>query len=175
MSLKSRSPEISEYCALLAPVPERHLVSGIETLAKHGQVWFGSDTIDVFEELKQNGAKSFVALIYASISKYRVAPSQTHVTWVGRYVGYAAAIPGSLPEYRPTTTETDTDFKLWWKLDFLRRLDDSDSLPMHKIGAPTSNKRYLPNFAPERPLRVRADNRLLGVVKAWMREQRIIE
>lgn len=92
--------------ALLVPVPEEHLESGLDICRKQGKVAFGSRMFEVFQELDAMlDGKPCPVLIYASWPKTPL-PVAT-VTWSGTYVGHVHSRGGQHPDkmkYRPPTT-----------------------------------------------------------------------
>lgn len=163
--------EISDDIAFLAPVPESYIKSGFEALQQRRCVCFGSDATHFFTGLeKMLQAKSCATFLYASR-----ANSPLSVTWVGRYIGHLTPKNRTLPVCIPEAARQDSPFASWWKLDFLTPLPEDDWFPIHKLFSDSSDKHFSDSFAPRAPVRVHAEERLLGVVKAWMREQGIIE
>jgi len=92
--------------ALLVPVPEEHLESGLQVCLDQGKVAFGSRLFEVFRELDAMlDGKPCPVLIYASWPKFHL-PVPT-VTWRGTYVGSIEVQAGRHPDgmrYRPPTT-----------------------------------------------------------------------
>ncbi|MBE9013697.1 hypothetical protein IQ250_26260, partial [Pseudanabaenaceae cyanobacterium LEGE 13415] len=94
--------------ALLAPVPEIHLISGLEAIAAQldsdesssddtPKVAFGTMDFELFAEVeKARSGKAIEVLIYASHAKGD-QPLNPEVTWRGLYVGYVGLRRGRYP------------------------------------------------------------------------------
>lgn len=108
--------------AILAPVPELHLTSGLEAIAAQldsndllsdhvPKVAFGSMDFELFGEVeKLRGGKAIEIFIYASQAKGE-QPLNPETTWRGLYVGNVASRRGRYPGksiYRPQSTAADT-------------------------------------------------------------------
>src|SRR2546428_8326838 len=99
-------PEVARHIALLAPVPLRHLGSGLVVCDREGRVAFGSAAFDVFHRLDSERHELLVDVyIYASHADI-VRPE---VSWRARYVRFVAGVFGGVHELgmklRPPTTE----------------------------------------------------------------------
>jgi hypothetical protein len=148
--------------ALLAPVPQEHLESGLKTLEEFGEVAFGSRAWEFFRELdaKRDG-KPVDAYIYASHSDKFGAPK---VRWLGRYIGFVLAEDAARLDqlkYRPSSTlEAAGDkvghWALYWKLDQLELIDSDKAIEMNRFIGMNSKKAYVKSFMPEGPLMIEA-------------------
>jgi hypothetical protein len=102
--------QLTADVALLTPVPEHHLLSGLHQCEDTGFVAFGSDAGMVLSELKQLVDADHPAdiLFYASESA-SVGPPQA--TFRGRFVDYDGAVGGKAKaawqKHRPPSTATD--------------------------------------------------------------------
>jgi hypothetical protein len=103
--------------AILAPVPEEHLLSGLETLATQldaddlppdhvPKVAFGSMDFEVFGAAeKLRDGQAIEVLIYASHAKGD-QPLNPQVTWHGLYVGSVGLVAVAIP-VKALSTEID--------------------------------------------------------------------
>jgi hypothetical protein len=126
--------------ALLAPVPEEHLLSALDTVEREGQVAFGSKSWELFDKLD-----SFLAgqdcdvLIYASDPSRPINPPT--VTWVARYLSTSLAVNGAWPQ--PTHAR-----KLYSNLNHIRvRSFVLSGAPFHAHAAETSQLQFPRNRA----------------------------
>lgn len=147
--------------ALLAPVPEAHLISGKECCVQHGRVAFGSDDFQLFRELeawlnKPPKRASCQVLIYASHSS--APPSGVpRVTWTASYERSEERQVGTPPTdmFRPLTTKGEK-WAVYWEVADLRALAKDEWLPIHLLQGKGSGKKYAKSFRPEGPLIVDA-------------------
>ncbi|SHG79418.1 hypothetical protein [Bradyrhizobium erythrophlei] len=149
--------------ALLAPIPEEHLVSGIETLSHAGKVAFGSKSWEVFNKVDAilAGGECDV-LIYVSDAVRPISPPT--VTWSARYLGSSLAINGAHKDgmkYRPATTDNyPSDNKghwvLFWEVDNLRRLQSP--IKISQVRGFEKPQRYLTGFIPRGPMLIQAQD-----------------
>lgn len=148
--------------ALLAPVPEIHLYSGVERIASSGRVAFGSMAWKLFRELQGLSEGQHVdAYLYASKSKKFGPPK---VRWKGRYVRYVEAVNGSHPDgmiYRPQSTQENVSdntghWAVFWELDVLEELGKEEAIPMSLFRGLHSKKSYVSSFRPEGPILIEA-------------------
>ncbi len=151
--------------ALLAPVPEEHLISGLEAIAAQldsdelpaghlPKVAFGSMSFEVLAEVeKLRGGKSVEVLIYASHTKGE-QPLNPEVTWRGLYVGCIQSRRGRYPGksiFRPTSTTSDRPtWAVFWEVQELERL--KTSIPIGKLTGRSKKTNYQPRFVPEGPV-----------------------
>jgi hypothetical protein len=81
------------YAALLAPVPEVHLLDGLKTVRFYGKAAYGSRSWQVFRELDElRGGDPVPAYLYASHASDNVGPK---VTWEALYIGHVDARNGA--------------------------------------------------------------------------------
>jgi|HigsolmetaAR203D_1030402.scaffolds.fasta_scaffold36484_1 hypothetical protein len=156
------SPSEAPPVALLAAVPEVHLISGREVCAKEGRVAFGSRDFLVFRELESLLAgKSCDVLIYASLAA-NPQPGLPKVTWKAKYARVHNALPdGSPPKgvIRPLTAERNPrenkGWAVYWEVSDLEMLPKSEFIPISQLRG-YSGKNYAKGFRPERPLIIQA-------------------
>lgn len=146
--------------ALLAPVPEEHLFSGMEKCGEAGKVAFGSTDWEVFRTLNELGRSQAVNVyLYASHSSKFGLPK---VRWTARYMGSVEAKAGAHPEgmaYRPASTEKNQadnidHWIVFWEVVQLRPLPKEAAIPMSRFKGFTARKPYLSSFVPKGPLLV---------------------
>jgi hypothetical protein len=151
--------------AILAPVPEMHLVSGLEAIVAQFEsedlppdhlpkVAFGSMDFEVFGEVeKLRSGKAIEVLIYASHAKGD-QPLNPEVTWRGLYTGYVASRRGRYPGksiYRPKSTATDSPtWAVFWEVQELEQL--KTPIPIGSLRAKSKKTNYQSRFIPEVPV-----------------------
>ena len=104
----TKKPPLIDF-ALLAPVPEEHLLTGRDVAAKEGFVAFGSRKWELFREVDRlRQGQEVPVLIYPSHED--VAAKLTFaVAWTGWYSGHVNSKMGAHPDgmkYRPPSTAT---------------------------------------------------------------------
>jgi hypothetical protein len=150
--------------ALLAPVPEEHLISGLEACAEHGRVSFGSRDFLVFQKLDEILQKEpCEVLIYAS---WPIIPlnGPPKVTWRAKYrSSIDARSDGSPPKgvIRPSSTEkypgdNKGHWGIYWEVFEIERLSKEDRIPVSLLKGIGSATTYKTTFIPERPLIIEA-------------------
>jgi len=133
---------VIHHFAILAPVPEEHLVSGMVVAAETGFVAYGTRKWELLREVDNRREGDPVpVLIYPS---HEDVPARDTfvVTWFGWYTGHVDSKNGAHPQgmtHRPeTTAQYAADNKgLWaafWHVESLRRLPPDKRLPISKIG-----------------------------------------
>ncbi|MDA8746186.1 hypothetical protein N9N28_16290 [Rubripirellula amarantea] len=145
--------------ALLAPVPEEHLVSALDVLANQGFVAFGSRKWELFRELDaERGIENVPALIYPSYEHSQ--PALTYqIAWLGWCSGHVEAIGGAHPQgmqHRPQSTlqYADDNKDLWvvfWHVMGLRRLDEVERKPLSSLLSYKSGKYWKAGTPPRGP------------------------
>lgn len=151
--------------AILAPIPEMHLISGLEAIAAQldledlppdhlPKVAFGSMDFEVFGEVeKLRDGKAIEVLIYASHAKGE-QPLNPEVTWRALYVGYVGSRRGRYPGqslYRPKSTATDSPtWAVFWEVQELERL--KTPIPIGHLRGRTKKTNYQARFIPEGPV-----------------------
>jgi hypothetical protein len=137
--------------ALLAPVPEEHLQSGLERCRAEGFVAFGTDTAMVLSELKLLVDQEHPAdiLFYAS----RMSGVLT-ATFRARFVDYEGAVSGKAKpgwaKYRPVSTGTDTNFSSFYLVREFRLLERPIAIAsLNKRG---NKGKFKSNFRPHGPI-----------------------
>lgn len=113
--------------ALLTPVPEVHLMSGLKTCQETGYVAFGTEAGEVLSELRLEVDAEHQAdvLFYASHSL--LGGGAKTVTYRGRFAGYEGAREAKKKgwdKHRPPTTQTDGIWSSFYLVSDLRLLDE---------------------------------------------------
>lgn len=144
--------------ALLAPVPEVHLLDGLTTVRFHGKAAYGSRSWEVFRDLDQlRGDEPVVAYLYASHAAQNVGPK---VTWQALYIGHVDAPNGTYPgnlKYRPeSATRHPADvgghWAIYWHLSDLKPLPIEDWAEIGELRRYRTVKRFGRRFVPEGPV-----------------------
>ncbi|MBL1179200.1 MAG: hypothetical protein FWK01_29775 [Pantanalinema sp. GBBB05] len=151
--------------AILAPVPEMHLVSGLEAIAAQidsdelspGQlpkIALGSMAFELFGEAEQlRAGKAIDVFIYASHSQAE-QPLNSEVTWQGVYIGYVGSRRGRYPSksiYRPRSTASDSPvWAVFWELQQLEPL--KTPIPIGNLRGRNKKTNYPSRFIPEGPM-----------------------
>lgn len=139
--------------ALLTPVPEQHLISGIQRCQESGFVAFGTDSGMVLTEFRNASDDEHRAdiLFYASESASSGPPV---ATYRGRFEGYDGAIAGkpksAWAAFRPHTTATDGAWQSFYLVSNLRKLDQP--VPLMSLSKHGSKGKLAKNFMPIGPL-----------------------
>lgn len=147
--------------ALLAPVPEKHLIDGLQSCATFGDVSFGSRDFEVFRELDGLlGGRSCQVLIYSSWADKPI-PGPATVIWIATYREHVEARPdGSAPVgvNRPASTVDDQKghWAVYWRISDLVQLPRTEWIKVSLLRGHQSGRNYLKSFRPERPLIVEA-------------------
>ncbi len=152
------------HVALLAPVPEEHLISGRQACAEHGRVAFGSRDFEVFRLLDSLVAGGGCDVLFYASWAARPLPGPAMVTWRGRYRLHVEARPdGSPPQgiVRPSTTEkypgdNKGHWAVYWEVSDIEQLTKDERIPISLLRGINSSKNYLKTFVPERPLIIEA-------------------
>ena len=146
------------HAALLAPVPEEHLVAGSAVADMYGKVAFGSRAWEVFRNLDVlRGDHPVTAYLYASHPVEHRGPK---VTWEGLYVGHVesrgGAYPGSKRLRPPTTAEYQEDragyWAVYWHVSSLQPLDADEWVDIADLRNFKTQRRYGQGFVPEGPI-----------------------
>jgi hypothetical protein len=149
--------------AMLAPVPEMHLMSGLEAIALQldsdesdqlPKVAFGSMDFELFGEAeKLRNGKSIEVLIYASHAKGD-QPLHPEATWRGLYIGSVSSRRGRYPGkaiFRPKSTVTDSPtWAVFWEVQELERL--KMPIPIKSLRGKGKKANYQSRFIPEGPV-----------------------
>ncbi|MDZ8049916.1 MAG: hypothetical protein RMX68_033915 [Aulosira sp. ZfuVER01] len=147
--------------AILAPVPEMHLLSALETIDKLEselsdetiKVAFGSMAFEVFRKADElRGDKEVEVLIYASDCIDQ--PLNSEASWQALYIGHANSRNGRYPgksKFRPSSTATDKPtWAVFWEVQQLKRLKTPIAIATLKALGKKTN--YASRFTPEGPL-----------------------
>jgi hypothetical protein len=148
--------------AILAPVPEMHLLSAMETIAnlEHElsdetvKTAFGSMDFELFRKVDElRGDKSVEVLIYASHSDAD-QPIDSEASWHGLYIGHVNSRNGRYPgkaQFRPPSTATDKPtWASFWEVQDLKPLTSPRKIGFLKgLGKKSC---YNSRFIPEGPL-----------------------
>jgi len=146
--------------AILAPVPEEHLVYGVTVCLHEGKVAFGSRAWEVFRKADEERQGLPVrVLIYPShpISTHHRGPK---VAWEALYIGQVAAKNGAHPhgmKFRPPSTGkylTDNygHWALFWEVTELTSLPPSEMISIRDLRGLDKKGYYGRTFVPEGPL-----------------------
>jgi hypothetical protein len=140
---------------LLAPVPEAHLVDGVEVCGEQGKVAFGTRVWDAFRDLELAAGPGAPVLIYASHAAMNLGPI---ATWAGRFVGWVGSIGGRHPDedlYRPPSTQSGDEDRsgYWlgfWEVSDLHPLPKDEQLRISTLSG-VNGRKFRADFIPEGP------------------------
>ena len=154
--------------AILAPVPEHHLISGLEAIAHQfdddsietqPMVALGSSDFEVFgkaDELRKH--RLVDVYIYASDADNPTLNPQA--TWKATYIKQVHSRRGRYPGkaiHRPKTTATDKPtWAIFWLIKDLEKL--KKPLPIGKLRGLGKKSNYPPRFLPEGPVLIEHPN-----------------
>jgi hypothetical protein len=139
--------------ALLAPVPEEHLISGLAVCADHGAAAFGSDSVMVLSEFAHLVRDSAAdVLFYASQTEISNIPAATYRARFAKYVGALSngKAPASCSDFRPPTTSTDGPWQSFYVVSELRKL--VEPIPLSALSKRNVRAKLKANFKPLGPL-----------------------
>lgn len=148
--------------AILAPVPEEHLVDGCDVCQEKGKVAFGSRAWEVFREAdRERAGQPVEVLLYAS-HLVDGGRSRAVVTWRAEYIGHVETKTGAHPagmQYRPPSTakyESDNagHWAVFWEVAELRRVPPDQQVEISSLRGVGKKKYYGKDFVPEGPLRI---------------------
>jgi hypothetical protein len=147
--------------AILAPVPEMHLLSALETVEKLVnessdeiiKVAFGSMAFEVFRKADElRGDREVNVLIYAADSLNQ--PLNSEASWQGLYIGHGNSRNGRYAgksKFRPPATTSDKPrWAVFWEVQELTRLKTPIALASLKALGKKSN--FPSRLIPEEPL-----------------------
>lgn len=149
--------------ALLAPVPEDHLLSGLDMIAqqfdegeKEPVLAFGSMEFELFRHADAlRGDRPIEVFIYASMSKAD-QPLNPLVTWHGMYTGQVLSrrgrYPGKAIHRPPSTADDKPTWAVFWLLKTLAKLDTP--IPIGSFTGFKQKKPYEQRFIPRGPVLV---------------------
>ena len=150
--------------AILAPVPEIHLVSGLEAIAAQvdsddiaslglPKVAFGSMAFEILrkaDELRKE--QSVEVLIYASDAQGD-RPLNTEACWRARYIGHLPSRNGRYPGkplFRPKAATEKPIWAVYWEVQELEKL--KTPIPIASLQALGQKANCKPRFVPEGPV-----------------------
>ncbi len=158
--------------ALLAPVPLRHLQSGLEVCAAESKVAFGSMAFEVFSELEGlRGGRPVPIYFYASHMDDPLAQSPDMllgppvISWRGTYTGFSESDLGKYAggnRFRPPTTylpprPDSDDWGVFWEVTGLEYIEPGlGRLQVSSLKPFGSNKRLASVFIPRGPLLIQS-------------------
>ena len=130
--------------ALLAPVCESHLKSGLATEKIAGKVAFGCSAR---HNKLQRDADVFICATPCS-------DSDPAVSWHATFIGYTPAVDGGVHpdgmKYRPETTRGEKGWQAFWEVTNLKELPTSECMRIRKFISFRTGKPYQP-YVPQRP------------------------
>ncbi|NEZ64738.1 hypothetical protein D0962_18420 [Leptolyngbyaceae cyanobacterium CCMR0082] len=148
--------------AILAPVPEHHLVSGLDAITRQldddaietqPMVALGSNAFEVFGQADAL-RKDRMADVYIYASHAYNPTLNPQATWRATYIKQVHSRRGRYPGkaiHRPETTATDKPtWAVFWLLKDLEKLQPP--LPIGKMKALGKKSNYPPRFLPEGPV-----------------------
>jgi hypothetical protein len=161
------APKITHAFAILAPVPEEHLLSGLESIQvqeakgiEEPIVAFGSTAFNIFrkaDELREGHGGSLVEVfLYASHAEEQ--PLTPKATWHAVYVKHIEARNGRYPKersYERPETALNGDKPVWaifWQVQSLKKLNVP--IPIKQFHGLDKRSPYQARFIPEGPLLV---------------------
>ncbi len=147
---------ITKAFAILAPVPEVHLISGMETCDREGKVVFGSEAWELFRQVdtlrRGEAVEVFIYPCHADSEK----PMRLEACWHGFYVGHVPSRRGRYPgdkRFRPQSAETDKPtWAVFWEIEDLEELPEIDYIPIASLRGFDKKSDYALRTAPHGPL-----------------------
>jgi hypothetical protein len=135
-------PNVIHHFAILAPVPEEHLMSGQDVVQKTGFVAFGTRKWELLRQVDSlRDGDPVPVLIYPSHEDTPVKNSFI-VSWFGWYFGHVASKGGAHPDgltHRPQSTvqyplDNAGHWAAFWHVRDLRELPLEKRITIGKIG-----------------------------------------
>lgn len=144
---------VTKEFAILAPVPEIHLISGLETCEKEGKVAFGSDAWELFREVDEMRKGSEVEVFIYPSHLDSDKPLLMSAAWHGIYVGQMLSRRGRYPgdkRFRPESTQSDRpNWAIFWEMENLCELPATERIPIPSFVSAskkiTGDRRSLPH------------------------------
>lgn len=158
----NRYMSVTNSFAILAPVPEIHLLSGQEAIAQLNndpnneivKIAFGSMDFEAFRQIDElRKSQSVEVFIYAS-NPTGDQPLHTQALWHGIYIGHVPSRNGRYPgnkKFRPPSTLSDRPtWAVYWEVQELQFLEK----PIEIASLKGLNKKanFSSRFIPEGPL-----------------------
>lgn len=145
--------------AILAPLPESHLVSGVDTLIaqqdlaqENPTIAYGSMAFETFSKVDAlRQGKPVAVFLYAS--HLAENPLNPEITWQGWYVSHSHSRRGRFAgeaRRRPEATKADTErWAVYWEMNELGPMKKSLAMDsIHELGKKKPlGKRFLPKEA----------------------------
>ena len=155
--------EITRKFAILAPVPEIHLTSGLDTIAAQlssdeetsglPKIAFGSMAFEIFRKADELRRDRIVEVLIYATDAQGDQPLNPEVGWRARYVGHLPSRNGRYPgkrQFRPASTATDKPiWAIYWEVQELERLNKN--VPIGTLQGLGQKSQYKPRFIPDDP------------------------
>ncbi|WP_224095673.1 hypothetical protein [Nostoc sp. MS1] len=148
--------------AILAPVPEMHLLSAMEVMAQLAgeqgdekpKIAFGSMDFELFRKIDESRTgKNVKVLIYASHSDAE-QPFYSQASWEAVYIGHVNSRNGRYPgkaKFRPPSTASDKPtWAVFWEVQDLKPI--ACPVQVGSLIGLGKKSEYNSRFVPERPL-----------------------
>ena len=151
--------ETAPHIALLAPVPEEHLIDGQEVAKAAGRVAFGSRAWELFRKL-DSLRKGMPVDVYIYASAPASKDAEFAVSWRARYIRHVDSLGGAHPDgmlYRPSSTKRYANdnsgyWAVFWEVEDLRRLPENEHMSPAEFTGFEKAKQYQHPFPPEGPI-----------------------
>lgn len=151
---------MSNIPTLLVPIPEEHLIAGLDVCHREGKVAYGSRAFEVFEKADAlRGDASLDVFIYPSWGS-KFGPPKAR--WYGVYTGHVHSASGAHPagmKFRPDTTAKYPDdnqgfWAVFFELTALRELSKDETLAMSRFRGFGTGNNLVSSFIPRGPILV---------------------
>ncbi len=145
--------------AILAPVPEEHLKSGLDVVAAEEFVAYGSRKWEFFREVDSlRGDEHVPVLIYPSSEDADVKMSYL-IKWTGWYIKHVQSELGAHPngkKYRPATAEKYAGdrsgyWAVYWHVAGLTKLAEENFKPVSSLKSYQTGKYWKAGHPPRGP------------------------
>jgi hypothetical protein len=151
--------ETAAHIALLAPVPEEHLIDGQHVAKATGRVAFGSRAWEVFRKL-DTLRKGMPVDVYIYASHTAGKDPEFGVSWRARYIRHVESVGGAHPDgmrYRPPSTASYPSdncgyWAVFWEVEGLHPLPKEEHMSPGVFTGFEKQKRYRHAFPPEGPI-----------------------
>ncbi len=157
--------ETTRTFAILASIPEIHLVSGLEAIAAQlssdenlseglPKLALGSMAFEIFRKADEQRKERDVEVLIHAADSQEDQPINPEVRWRARYIRHLPSRNGRYPgkpHFQPQTTKaTRPTWAVYWELQELEKL--KISIPIGSLQGLGQKNNFKPRFIPEEPV-----------------------
>lgn len=157
--------ETTRKFAILAPVPEIHLISGLEAITAQEnsddttnvglpKVAFGSMAFEILRKADELRKEQAVEVLIYAVDAEGDQPLNSEVRWRGRYIGHLPSRSGRYPgkrQFRPEAAATEKPiWAVYWEIERLEKL--KNPIPIASLQVLGQKANCKSRFVPEAPV-----------------------